>query len=244
MKNHHSIRSYLAGVLTALMVLALAAPALAAAAQKTIQVSSGVRIYIDDAELRPTDANGNPVEVFVYNGTTYLPVRAVSEGLGKPVQWDGGTRSVYIGKHTSDEPAEWLANMDYFSGTADKDFKTAVSEKDNNGDTHYNCITTNFDRTYNLDGQYSLITGTMYQKYERRSWTSAKNTPNCIEIYGDGRLLYTHTVDPETTGIDPIDFSVDLTGVLQLRVYFSTYGISWPSERRDLLSLGDVALWS
>ena len=75
-------------------------PVMADAIQKQIMVSTGVNIYIDDVKLNPVDANGKPVEVFIYNGTTYLPVRAISNAFGKPIMWDGKTRSVYIGKHT------------------------------------------------------------------------------------------------------------------------------------------------
>jgi hypothetical protein len=81
-----------------------ALPAIAASVQKAITVSTGITIYVDDVKLNPTDANGSPVEVFLYNGTTYLPVRAVSTALGKPIEWDGTTRSVYIGAHKSAEP--------------------------------------------------------------------------------------------------------------------------------------------
>ena len=76
--------------------------------KRTITVYSGVDIYIDDAKLDARDANGNPVETFVYNGTTYLPVRAVGEAVGKAVQWESKTSSVYIGQHKSDKPAVWL----------------------------------------------------------------------------------------------------------------------------------------
>lgn len=211
MKNHYSIRSYLAGVLTTLMVLALAAPALAAAAQKTIQVSSGVRIYIDDAELRPTDANGNPVEVFVYDGTTYLPVRAVSEGLGKPVQWDGGTRSVYIGKHSSDKPAAYLNEMDYFNRSCE--WITDQVIKDNLGNDHTHAIRQNprsnyyGDITYKLNGQYSRLTAVYYQTYEQRD---AKSGATLI-ISGNGQELWRGSAAP---GVDPINIDIDITGDL------------------------------
>lgn len=72
-------------------------PATAASSKKTISVTTGVPIYVDGVEMKPTDANGNPVETFLYNDTTYVPLRAVSQYLGKAVKWDGNTRSVYIG---------------------------------------------------------------------------------------------------------------------------------------------------
>lgn len=74
-------------------------------------------IYVDDARLDARDANGNPVEVFIYNGTTYLPVRAVGEAVGKAVQWESKTSSVYIGQHKSDKPAVWLDELDYFDSS-------------------------------------------------------------------------------------------------------------------------------
>lgn len=83
-----------------ILVVALSVSAFAATAGRNILIYPGISIYIDDAKLNPTDVNGNPVEVFSYNGTTYLPVRAISEAFGKQVQWDGKTQSVYIGSHS------------------------------------------------------------------------------------------------------------------------------------------------
>lgn len=83
------------------IVVVLSASAFAASAGKNILVYPGISIYINDTKLNPTDANGKSVEVFTYNGTTYLPVRAISEALGQQVQWDGSTQSVYIGSHSA-----------------------------------------------------------------------------------------------------------------------------------------------
>ena len=52
---------------------------------------------VDGIPIVPKDAKGNIVEPFIYEGTTYLPVRAVGEALGKAVTWDGATKTVYIG---------------------------------------------------------------------------------------------------------------------------------------------------
>lgn len=45
------------------------------------------------------DSTGKKIEPFIYNGTTYLPVRAVGEAIGKEVHWDDGTKTVYLGKN-------------------------------------------------------------------------------------------------------------------------------------------------
>ena len=59
---------------------------------------SDINIYMDGVLLSPKDVNGKTVEPFIYDGTTYLPVRAVGEAIGKQVSWDGATSSVYLGE--------------------------------------------------------------------------------------------------------------------------------------------------
>lgn len=80
-------------LMVTLIVLAASA---SASAGRMITVSSGIHIYLNNQRMNPTDAYGNDVEVFTYNGTTYLPVRAVGEALGLTVAWDGAAQSVYM----------------------------------------------------------------------------------------------------------------------------------------------------
>ena len=234
MKRRQKAVWFLSGIAATVLTLSLASPALAALTAKTIQVYTGVDIYVDDMKLEPTDANGNPVEVFVYNGTTYLPVRAVGEAVGKTVQWESETNSVYLGKHTGETPAVWLQDLDYFTG---KEVKIRDSVQDNLGNTRYEVITNrlNYVETYDLDnvylinGQYSAITGTLFQRYDHRS----DEGTSYLRIYGDDTLLYSAEV---SSGVAPIDFHVDLTGVLKLRIEFD------PSGYND--GLDDVGLWT
>lgn len=240
MKKTRTVRTFLAGVLVTLLVVGMIPPALAAAG-KTITVYPGINIYIDDQKLEPKDANGKPVEVFTYNGTTYLPVRAIAEALGKNVQWDGKTQSVYLGQHgAASTPTVWLTQMDHFAG--DSYVKTADKDQDNTGATRYNCFTESFDRTYVLNGQYSRLSGVLYQRYERRSdsvWSDSY-----LEIYGDGELLYSKTFKSGETGIMPIPFDLDVSGVLRLQVKLKSGYKTWGGNYDDdLLGLGDVGLW-
>ena len=88
-------------VLALACVLLLGAAALAAGSSYTKEITasySGISLVVDGIPVVPKDANGNVVEPFIYEGTAYLPVRAVGEALGKPVSWDGATRTVYVGQ--------------------------------------------------------------------------------------------------------------------------------------------------
>ena len=79
------------------LVISVMMPVIAASVQKQIIANySNIKIYVDGALITPKDANGNIVEPFISDGTTYLPVRAVGEALGKKVEWDGKSQSVYL----------------------------------------------------------------------------------------------------------------------------------------------------
>lgn len=57
---------------------------------------SDIKIFVNDQRINPKDIEGNTVEPFIVDGTTYLPIRAVGEALDKYVSWDGATNSVYL----------------------------------------------------------------------------------------------------------------------------------------------------
>lgn len=81
------ISPFLAGFLSAALLMAIPAAYAANAWTKTIEVGS-INIMVNGKEFHPTDPNGNPVDVFVYNGTTYAPLRALAEAYGLTVGYD------------------------------------------------------------------------------------------------------------------------------------------------------------
>ncbi len=97
MFNKDKIKGFISGVCVALVLSSGAV--FADTITKTVNaVYNNIKIVIDGKQITPKDANGNTVEPFIIDGTTYLPVRAVSEALGKEVDWDGTSNTVYIGK--------------------------------------------------------------------------------------------------------------------------------------------------
>ena len=214
MNRMQKINYFTLGVIVAVLLSTMATPAFAALMSKAIQVSTGVNIYLDDNKFIPMDAYGNQVEVFIYNGTTYLPARAISEAIGKPVQWEGSTSSVYIGKHSSDNPAVMIYDLSTFTGSK---FYLEQNATDNLGTRYTNvaCKTAGYgspnETVYRLNGVYSSIRGTNFI-LERE-----KNTDHSLTLsfYGDGKLLYTSYVQ---NGLYPDTFNVDITGVLELTI--------------------------
>lgn len=56
----------------------------------------GISFVVNDTKIVPQDANGTPIEPFILDGTTYLPVRGMANALGIEVEWDAATSTVHL----------------------------------------------------------------------------------------------------------------------------------------------------
>lgn len=82
----------LTGVLAALVI---SAGALTGTKQVEVRYQD-IKLVVNGQTITPTDGDGNLVEPFTIDGTTYLPVRAVGNALGLQVGWDGATKTVTL----------------------------------------------------------------------------------------------------------------------------------------------------
>lgn len=84
--------------LTLALSVGLCAPAQAADSQ-TVQatLNAGITVTMDGTPQTFHDAQGAVVLPLTYNGTTYLPVRAVCGLVGLPVEWVQETSTVKMG---------------------------------------------------------------------------------------------------------------------------------------------------
>ena len=100
-------------ILLAVLALALLCGTAAAASEVTKTLTayySGIRIVLNGVEVTPKDAAGNVVEPFIADGTTYLPVRAIANAMGLPVEWDGENRIVYLGEIPG-QAENWMTKL-------------------------------------------------------------------------------------------------------------------------------------
>lgn len=175
-------------------------------------ITDDVKIVVDNQILNPTDANGNKVEPIIYNGTTYLPVRAVANAFGKAVYWDGPDFTVYLGdmdgklKYPTDELST-DDNIGHYSWESTNDLK------DNLGNMHSRGISSWSDGPYEkiCNMKYSKFKGVIYVKNGSSFSDGAQ-----IIIKADGKTIYT---SPEITKISkPISFDLDITGCYDLQI--------------------------
>lgn len=96
MKKTGFWRGFGLGLVLTIVVAGLSVSALAATSSRTIQVEDGIRMSLNGATFIPRDVNGNEVSVFLYDGTTYVPVRAVSEAMGLDVSYDSASKTVIL----------------------------------------------------------------------------------------------------------------------------------------------------
>lgn len=107
MKNKTRLVSFFTGAVVALILCSLSLPALAASGAFTI-TGSPINVMVNGEVFKPKDVNGNDVLVFVYNGTTYAPLRALAEAYGLEVSYDGSRNMAVVndpGKAAATAPA-------------------------------------------------------------------------------------------------------------------------------------------
>lgn len=107
------VNEFILGALVGSMVMGGCVNVFGSNGTKTIQaVYKNIKVVIDGKELK-TDK-----EPFTYDGTTYLPVRAVAEAVaeavGKDVKWDGATQTVILGEDSGE--TQQVSDTKIFNG--------------------------------------------------------------------------------------------------------------------------------
>lgn len=189
-----------------------------------------IKIVIDGTEIIPHDVNGKRVDPILIDGTTYLPVRAVAEALGKEVYWDGPNYTVYLGK--MDGQLQYpTTEMLSLKSIADEPFETNTLT-DNYGNSYVSAISTwgsHSELEYLLNMKYSRFKATLYMpqgsKYE--------DSGNKLIIYADGKRIYTSPDMTKTSS--PVNIDVNIKGCNNFKIEFTE---SWSS-----MCLGDAGFY-
>lgn len=227
--DRNTWRGFGAGLLAAAVIAGTGLPAHAMSALQQINVSmGGISLYVDGKLQVPTDVNGNEVEPFIYKGTTYLPVRALTGMLtDKPVEWDSKTESVYIGTKPGAGKvvrAEELTPYDSKSALAyaGKDAQFTLL---NETQTPFNWYKMN--KTVKLDGMYTELNGEFVAKQDSLSSKSAgKLCIYAVDQYGTKNLIDSYELK---SGDEPVSVHTNIRGCdyLYIDIEETTLGDYW-----------------
>jgi hypothetical protein len=171
-----------------------------------------LKYYFDGIQkLAPEDQQG-----FVYKGTTYVPLRFVSEALEKEVGYEGKTKSIYVGKQP-EGTYKYLKEFEPLTSSGrpmwelNTSAKTILEEYIQNG--------------HQLDyGHNVYITDGQYQKFEAyliplSFWRGNSKSDNIgsIIIYADDKEVYRSPVIASDM-TKPYKVEADISGALRVKI--------------------------
>ena len=200
------LQGLVAGVLIGTMLTS--GMALAKQASETINVIyDNIKILIDGEEYQPKDANGNVVEPFIYNGTTYLPVRAIANAFDKEVGWSAETMTVSLGS----QKFEWLnkqSHIDYQPEYCGSSEFTLIDNgirlyQSGGGVWHEYEMFPKQTVTYKINGDYSKFVATLYNNESNGAGTK-------VTFYGDNKKIL-HSIPAMSSDTPKIDIEVDIS---------------------------------
>lgn len=92
------MKDKLKGIILGILIGTMLAPTVfATIGTVTKELSyNDIKISLNGKTIETKDANGDKVEPFIIEGTTYLPVRAIGDALGLNVDWDGANKTVVL----------------------------------------------------------------------------------------------------------------------------------------------------
>lgn len=106
--------SFIAGVLSAVLIGSATIPALAASNAFNL-TAYPIRVLINGEEFKPKDVKGNDALVFTYNGTTYAPLRALAEAYGLEVGYDGKQHLATVNSPSVSAPSATVSYENFAS---------------------------------------------------------------------------------------------------------------------------------
>lgn len=212
------LKASVAGILAGATIIGGTTFAASTRRTEKIEVTyDNIQIVVDGEVIEAKDATGKKVEPFIYNGTTYLPVRAVGTAIGKDVAWDGVEKVVYLGAKPGEEE-NWFSQCppyQYHNGGVFKfesnQFFVMSGKKYTDGFVLSNAKDCP-EALFNLDGQYDSVTFTVGHV------DGYANQNPMLEIWLDGEIAFETQLKYDDVAKK---ITVPLKGALQMKIRLS-----------------------
>lgn len=205
-------------VSTLAIILILSTVVIASSRVANIKVVyDNIKIVVDGKEVHfGSDSEGKKIEPFIYNGTTYLPVRAVGEAVGKEVSWDQSSKTVFLGSaavnnnftQVNTEEKDLVNTLNAFNETS----RVHVYKSGKNKGIELNLWDdTDSHVNYNLDGKYTNISCLVgVENASKKGY---------LKFIGDGRMLAEYQIESDKMADN---VNVDVSGVKNLMIQLNS----------------------
>ena len=204
-------------------------------------IYNNIKIFIDGKYIQSKDSQGKVVEPFIVNGVTYVPVNIIPELTGKAVSWDGKTATISIGTQPNGTKVKtWLVDMvpTVSKGAQNHDYERHDGYRYTDLLLNTNIPSDNYGNSYFQGGLLShrswYVNWSQYpleMKYTKLSGKliltdAAKNTNDfhSLTVYSlfNNNKTVLYRSPKLTSGSRPVDVAVDVAGVVDLIIEFST----------------------
>lgn len=181
-------------------------------------INRDITIKLDGQVKTMADEQGARVYPISYDGTTYVPIRAVSSMLGIDVAWDQASYSVLLGK--TGTAKDFIEEFEPYSENDFGYYKISDNRTETIAGKQYDHYAVTYGSSskmyFDLEGNYETLS---FQLYYNSNYT---DDPETLFIYGDNDTLLAKC---DVIGSNlPKTFNVDVRGVQQLVIKGST---SW-----------------
>lgn len=237
------------GIIISLVIVFAITPAFALSGAKTMTIYyNNIKLLIDGKEFTPKDPNGNVVEPFTFNGTTYVPLRAVAEAFGKDVGWDSVTATVTIGGKSF----TYLDSLSIYSqtNTTDESFIKSVGEMSRGKEKYKRGVRIFADANEDILDKgdvevntYSYLINKEYKTFFSYLYIdrdAGDFRPSILKVFGDNNLLYTSP--PLTGDSTTYEIEADVSNVNVLTIEISSELGSDGNDNNRYINLADARL--
>lgn len=232
------VKERLQGVVAGVLIGALmtGGAVFAKSALESIEVEyDNIKVYKDNVLCELKDANGSVIEPFIYNGTTYMPVRGTASLADMQVTWDGANKSVHLWENMVPEgtsfmevcpPYELRCFQEYIA-TEGKSF-TMAGQKYSNGIVSPSSWDTERVALFNLDSKYSSLECTI-------GHSELEGYAKSVSFLVDGKIVETIELEPDCL---PKKVNVSLQYGLQLKIIVNEV----PDGKMSGIGIGNITV--
>ncbi len=167
----------------------------------TAQIRPDFTIIVDGVKCSFTDANGKAISPLLYDGITYLPLRAIGQLMGSTVAWDASTNTVILTAKMTTNSGSLVTDADSFSQNVQKDTSSQSSQNGIDGTMlSADAAKTRALAHAGLDASQVTI---VKQKLEREDGSQIYK----IEFYTSNKQTYEYEIDAYTGAIISFDYA-------------------------------------